>query len=44
MAELRWAGVATGASAGGDSGVAREVTTSQQEEAQTCTIDLNLRL
>jgi hypothetical protein len=33
-------GMANGATAGG---VAREVTTSQQEEA-SCTIDLNLRL
>ncbi|XP_022683031.1 zinc finger protein 3-like [Setaria italica] len=44
MAGLRWAGVANGASAGGDNGVAREATTSQQEEAQSCKIDLNLRL
>ncbi|CAL5001180.1 unnamed protein product [Urochloa decumbens] len=35
----RWAGVSNG----GDSSVAREVTP-QQEEAQSCKIDLNLRL
>ncbi|PUZ66173.1 hypothetical protein GQ55_3G285500 [Panicum hallii var. hallii] len=43
MAGLRWAGVASGASAGGDNGAAHEVT-QQQEESQSCKIDLNLRL
>ena len=43
MAGLRWAGVASGASAGIDNGGAQEVT-QQQEEAQSGNIDLNLRL
>jgi len=43
MAGLRWAGVASGASAGVDNGGAHDVT-QQQEEAQSCKIDLNLRL
>jgi hypothetical protein len=44
MSGLRWTSIADGASAGGDNGVAREATTSQQEEAPSCKIDLNLRL
>jgi len=43
MAGLRWAGVASGASAGIDNVGAQEVT-QQQEEAQSGNIDLNLRL
>ncbi|KAG2547584.1 uncharacterized protein LOC120648549 [Panicum virgatum] len=43
MAGLRWAGVASGASAGVNNGGAHDVT-QQQEEAQSCKIDLNLRL
>ncbi|CAO2187750.1 unnamed protein product [Urochloa humidicola] len=45
MAGLRWASVANGGSAGGGDNdvVAREVVP-QQEEAQSCKIDLNLRL
>ncbi|KAF8775559.1 hypothetical protein HU200_004332 [Digitaria exilis] len=47
MAGFRWAGVATGASASGDNnnGVAHEVTQQEEEEeAQSCKLDLNLRL
>ncbi|CAL5013502.1 unnamed protein product [Urochloa decumbens] len=40
MDGLRWAGVSNG----GDNSVAREVVPPQQEEAQSCKIDLNLRL
>ncbi|CAL4932512.1 unnamed protein product [Urochloa decumbens] len=45
MAELRWAGITNGgcAAAGNNGVVAREVAP-QQEEGQSCKIDMNLRL
>ncbi|CAO2163692.1 unnamed protein product [Urochloa humidicola] len=45
MAGLRWAGVANGGSAGGgDNDVGAREVEPQEEEAQSCKIDLNLRL
>lgn len=47
MVGLQWAGIAAGATASGNNGVADEVMQQQQqqeEEAQGCKLDLNLRL